>query len=75
MPNAACMAMDASGMTPEAVHLAQVFLDSGGLVHTSYRVTRWPSGPWTIDDAVLGLPAMLKWTEAAAGEPPLARYR
>lgn len=29
---------------------------SGGLVHTSYRVTRWPSGPWTIDDAVLGLP-------------------
>lgn len=26
-------------------------------------------------DAVLGLPAMLKWTEAAQGEPPLARYR
>ncbi|NRD58136.1 glutathione S-transferase family protein [Corallococcus exiguus] len=26
-------------------------------------------------DAVLGLPAMLKWTEAAHGEPPLARYR
>ncbi|NBD13780.1 glutathione S-transferase family protein [Corallococcus silvisoli] len=25
-------------------------------------------------DAVLGLPAMLKWTEAAQGEPPLARY-
>jgi type VII secretion protein EccE len=29
---------------------------SGGLVHTSYRVTRWPTAPWTIDDAVLGLP-------------------
>ncbi|WP_223642008.1 glutathione S-transferase family protein [Corallococcus sp. EGB] len=26
-------------------------------------------------DAVLGLPAMLKWTEAARGEPELARYR
>lgn len=30
---------------------------SGGLVHRSYRVVRWPSGPWSIDDAVLGLPA------------------
>jgi type VII secretion protein EccE len=30
---------------------------SGGLVHRSYRVARWPSGSWSIDDAVLGLPA------------------
>jgi glutathione S-transferase len=26
-------------------------------------------------DAILNLPAMVKWTEAAKGEPPLARYR
>ncbi|MCY1044620.1 glutathione S-transferase family protein [Corallococcus sp. bb12-1] len=26
-------------------------------------------------DAVLGLPAMIKWSEAAQGEPQLARYR
>ncbi|MHA7627896.1 glutathione S-transferase family protein [Corallococcus sp. M7] len=26
-------------------------------------------------DAVLGLPAMIKWTEDARSEPPLARYR
>ncbi|WP_203928909.1 type VII secretion protein EccE [Virgisporangium ochraceum] len=47
---------------------------SGGLAHTSYRVTRWPTAPWTIDDAVLGLPGTAVTASLAVVRDP-ARVR